>query len=350
MSPGSSVGVLVVLAALGAAGEAFAQNAELKKAEKQFEALNYREAEKALVKALAVPKNDRATVIRIYELRGILDATVGKKSALEHFRRLVAISPDHVLSRDYGPRILTPFYEAKARLDENPAIKLELTAALADGSQTLTLQVLNDSLKLGARVKLWWRPKGGEWTSRTDPVASAPVVQAVASDTVEYYAQLFSPNDGLLVENGSAETPLLAEPPPPPPPPPTLSEEQILSLQKAAGPKPMSTGRKVAIATGAVGVASLGGALAAGIISRTARNEVENPPRDEQGRLIGMTAEKARELELRTVNSAIAANVLLGVGAGLVAVGVVLFIADPGGGAKVAVAPAPGGVVVAGEF
>jgi hypothetical protein len=250
-----------------------------------------------------------------------------------------------MLSRDLGPRILQPFYEAKARLDENPPIKLDLKAELTGGIQRLTVKVLNDGLKLGAKVKLWTRAPGGDWSTQLESVRPEGFTFEAAGDTVEYYAQLFSPNDGLLLEHGSSEAPFKAEPPPPEP-----VAVPVMVVQQAPVARPLSTVRKIAIATGAVGVASLGGALAAGIVSRSARSEVENPQRDEAGRLIGMTAERAHELEQRTVNSALAANVLLGVGAGLVAAGVVLFIADPGGGAQVALAPAPGGVVIAGSF
>lgn len=341
----SLCGTIVLLAVLGS-GEARAANAELQKAERQFEAFKYAEADKSLVKALAVPKNDRATILRIYELRGIIDATVGKKGALEHFRKLVALDPDRVLSRDYGPRILSPFYEAKARLDESPPIRLEMVATLSEGSQRLAVKVQHDTLKLGAKVRLAWRLPEGAWSERVEPVKPEGTQQVVASDTVEWYAVLLSANDGQLLEAGSPAEPLKAAPPPPAP----LPVAALVAAPTAPAPKPLSSARKVAIATGAVGVGALGGALAAGIISRSARTEVESPQRDEAGRLIGMTPERARELEQRTVSSAIAANVLLGCGAGLVALGVVLFIADPGSGAQVAVAPAPGGLSVAGTF
>src|SRR5688572_2045489 len=154
-------------AALLAASPAFAANPELARAEELFDQLKYPEAAKALQRALAVPGNDRATVIRIYELMGINDATVGKKSALEHFRRLVAIDPEHTISRDYGPRILAPFYEAKARLDESPPLKLSTEARLVDGRQTLKVAVTSDSMRLAEAVRVGWRARGGEWNVKT---------------------------------------------------------------------------------------------------------------------------------------------------------------------------------------
>ena len=330
-----------------AAAPAFAASPDLARAEKQFEAFNYKEAEKSLIKALAAPNNDRASIIRIYELRGIIDATVGKKTAVEHFRRLVAIDPEHAISRDLGPKVLQPFYEAKARLDEFPAIKIEIATTLVEKKQILAVVVKNDSMGLGAKVKLSWKAKGGEWQSRLEPSKGPGFEQIVESDTVEYYAQLFSPNNGLLVEQASEAAPLKVEPPPPAPEP----QKVVVVQQAPEQARPLSGARKASIAIMAVGVATLGGAIAAGAVSSSARQQIENPQRDESGKPIGMTPERIQQLQDTTVSGAVASNVMLGLGIGLAGVGLVLFIVDPGGGAaKVAVAPAPGGVVVAGSF
>jgi hypothetical protein len=96
----------------------------------------------------------------------------------------------------------------------------------------------------------------------------------------------------------------------------------------------------------------MGGAIASGAVSASARGQIENPQRDDQGRPIGLTPEKLTQLQQTTSSAAIASNVMWVAGGTLTALGLVLFIADPGGnsGVKVAVAPAPGGAVIAGQF
>jgi hypothetical protein len=315
---------------------------ELAKAEKAFEEFNYGEAEKALVRTLAAPDNERATVLRAYELRGIIDATTGKKTALDHFRRLVAIDPEHQMSRDLGPRILQPFYEAKARLDESPPIKVAIATVPTEGRQTLSVAVQNDSLQMAQTLKLFYRPKGGSWESRTDPAKPEPYEVGVNAEVVEYYAQLLGPNDATLIELGSEAAPLVAEP--------KAKLEQVVVVKEVES-RPLSTTRKLSIGVMGVGVATIIGAIAAGAVSSTARNEIENPQRDEQGRPIGMTPEKLSELQSRTTGAAIASNVLWVSGGILAGLGLVLFIADPGGGAaKIAVSPSAGGVMASGEF
>jgi hypothetical protein len=322
------------------AGPSLAGNPELAKAEKLYEAFKYPEAEKALVKALALPDNDRATVVRIWALRGIVDATQGKKSAVEHFRRLVAIDPEHSLSRDLGPRILQPFYEAKARLDETPAIKLEATATLTTSGQQLKVAVKNDTFGLGATLRFFWRAPGGEWKSRTG-TAGESMTELVPGTEAEYRAELLNSADGVLMEAGTAGTPLKADEP-------RTASGRPMVEQRAA--RESGPGRKAGIALAVVGGACLVGALTSGIISTAARGEVENPRRDENGMLVGITPERAKELESRTVGAAVASNLLLVTGLVAAVGGTALIIFDPGGGAQVQVAPAAGGVVVNGRF
>src|SRR5262249_17258941 len=154
-------------------------------------------------KALTVSNNDCATVLRCYELMGIIDATVGKKTALDHFRKLVSLDPDRTLSRDLGPRILSPFYEAKARLNENPPVRLEARSTLTNGSQHLEVEVVSDLQRLGHALRIHWRV-GGEWTSKFLPLRPGAASVEVDGDAVDWYVQLLNSHDGVLVEAGSA--------------------------------------------------------------------------------------------------------------------------------------------------
>lgn len=95
---------------------------------------------------------------------------------------------------------------------------------------------------------------------------------------------------------------------------------------------------------------SAGVGLVLGLMSNDARAKVTNAPRDDLGRVTGLTQREASALEASARGQATVANVLFGVGGGLAAAGVVLIILGPSAEPAVALSPAPGGVVVTGSF
>lgn len=321
-----------MLALLLTVALAAASNPELQRAESLFEQLKYADAAKAVQKALTLPKNDRATVLRSYELQGIIDATMGKKSALDSFKKLMSLDPERTLSRDYGPRILGPFYEAKARLDEYPPVKLATTATFTGAAQELRVKVESDSLKLGVQVALFWRSGDGDWSSKVEPVKPEGTTVTVEGDSVDWYVRLYGAYDAVLLDAGSADQPLLARPPPPEPAP-SVAAEGVTAPVEPSLPAP----RKIAI--GLVGAGVVGLALSAGfgLSSQSARNQVTKP--------IGVpSAERYEALQATAVDHAIAANLFLVAGLAFAGTGVVLWLL--GGGSTGGSSEAPPSVAL----
>ena len=106
----------------------------------------------------------------------------------------------------------------------------------------------------------------------------------------------------------------------------------------------VTTGVAVAIA----GIAAAGVGTYFGVTASAARSSIVNPTRDGTGAITSLTQVQAAAADRRAQDSAVIANALFGVGGGLAALGVVLFVV--GGPATVTVSPAGPGVSVHGAF
>jgi hypothetical protein len=100
---------------------------------------------------------------------------------------------------------------------------------------------------------------------------------------------------------------------------------------------------------GAGAVAAGVGAIL-GVQSSAARNRITNAERDADGRVTSITQAEAGPLEASANTQATIANVLFGVGGALGAAGLVFVIIGPSKEPTVALTPAPGGLLVTGQF
>ncbi len=99
-------------------------NPELPRARQSLEELRYAEASTALEAARARPGNDRGTLLQILELQGVVAATLRQQDkARTAFQTLLSLAPAHQLVGDYSPRVMTPFFEARAWVDEVGALR-----------------------------------------------------------------------------------------------------------------------------------------------------------------------------------------------------------------------------------
>jgi len=335
---------------LGSGGLAWAQNAELDRAQSLFDELKYPAAAKALDAAAAQPGNNRATVIRILEMRGICEGALNRSTkAVAAFKALLELEPDHALTGDWPPRVTTPYLEAKAWASEHGALQFEVA------SDAVKLTVSKDPLQLAQSVRFHLRPAKGEWKTREVALAEGAASIDAPEDAV-WWAELLGERQGVIGSAGSENAPrsthprvAAAEPRPPPPAPAPVLEPTTHSAPPEAvetHPEPSGpTMRPLAYGSVVAGLGALGVGTFFGVRSHSAQTTLANVTYDSQGRVNSITQRAALALDSQRKSDALLANILFSAGGGLVLVGAGVWWV--GGQAEVSLGPTGAAVRVA---
>jgi hypothetical protein len=340
VSPLSRLAALTLLVLLPSLAWGQTLNPDLSQARLLLEELRYAEASSALEVARARPGNDRATLLQILELQGVVAGMLRQQvKARTAFQTLLSLAPDHQLVGDYAPRVMTPFFEARGWVDEFGALRLEPAPAVKTDTsiERLAVRLPSDPMKLGQVVRFYVREDTAPWIQRDAPIENGEASVAVQGGQVRWWVELIDEHQAVLTTIGSAESPLTEI---------TVQAQALLDALKH-GPEVARTPMRTAgyVLLGVAAGSGVAGSLF-GLRSRNARSEIEDAPVDEQGLTIGLTQKQAQELDERARSSARLANVLFGM-AGVAAVaGGTLWVL----GAPVKVSASPAGVALEGTL
>ena len=341
MSPLPRLAALTVLLLLPSLARGQTPNPDLPQARLLLEELRYSEAATALEAARARPGNDRATLLEILELQGVVAGMLRQQvKARTAFQALLSLAPDHQLVGDYAPRVMTPYFEARGWVDEIGALRLEpAPVEKTDASiERLAVRLPSDPLQLGRVVRFHVRLDTAPWSAQEAPVENGEASVAVRAGQVQWWVELLDENQAVLTTIGSAQAPLTE----------ITVRAQSLAEALKRGPEektltPMRTTGYVLL--GAAAASGVAGGLF-GLRSSSARSELKDAPVDEQGLTIGLTQRQAQALDEKARSSARLANVLFGV-AGVTAIaGGTLWVL----GAPVKVSASPAGVALEGTL
>ncbi|HVE81344.1 MAG TPA: hypothetical protein VND93_00785 [Myxococcales bacterium] len=324
-----------------------ALNPDLGRAVDLMDELKYPEAARVLEAARKRPGNDRATLLQILELQGVVASTLDQaERARGFYRALVSIDPDYKLSRDYAPRVVTPFLEAKSWISRRGALQLQADPAPARGPiSAVGVKVPSDPVKLAKEVRFHWRADGGPWRTEQVPLAAGRASAPVAAQRLEWWAELLGEAQAVLAQEGSEQRPVAwgaprLELPPPPrtetakPLPPRVP---AAALAEAPVPAPVSWGL-IALGGASAGVAGYFGWRSSDARARIAAAEV-----GADGLTRGLTQKDAYALDAQARQDAVVANVLFGAGAAVAAGGAIMLVAF---GHPVEVGARPGGLTL----
>ena len=319
--------------------------------------LKYQEAATALAKLERDTTLDLEDYRVVLELSGIVQGTLKQSAnALESFKKLLAISPGYELSGSYSPRVMTPYYSAKTWARDAGSLELKrLDPVITDRLvSALRFELVHDALALAKQVRLHWRADGGAWQVALVPSATTLSFR-VQGTSVDAWLEVLGDAGRVIQRLGTESKPLreaAAAPAPvasvltPPPPPAPL----VVSPAPAPAANSGSGLKTAGYFLGGTGVAALGVGVFFGIQSSTARKTFADAPVDEQGISTTLTREQALALDAQARSSGSAANILFGVGGGLVVAGGVCWLIGNQAGTQVAIIPAANGVSVAGTF
>lgn len=335
------------LAALLLAGfvHAQTQNPHLRRAEAQLDSLEYDKAAKSLQLAWKTPGNDYETVLRILEQQGVVAANLNDPEAsVAYFRTFLVIAPTRTLRKDYAPRVMTRFYEAKAWVEKKGPLKFEALPEKIENDLVteLAAALKSDPLKLGREVVFHVRDGSGVSKTTKVKLTGDTAKLKVSAPKLEWWAVLHGEGQMVLGFIGAADAPVLAPPPPAPvvePPPP-----QIVYVKPPEEPKKPVNLRPFAYPLLGTSVACAGAGLFFGLQANSARAQFTGAARDASGTVTGITQARAVELQQQASTGATAANILFAASVGLAAGGAALYFM----GGQAAIAPSANGVVVSG--
>lgn len=347
--------VLLASVALVAAVATGAPNPKVGEARKQFDDLDFEKAARTLAAAEATPGNDREQVLEILQLQGIVFGTMNKEAkARDAFRELLTLSPDFKLEGNHPPRVRTPFYEAKEWVDTNIPLQLEPRAMFDVSVTALTVLVKKDTLRLakGARFLI---DEGPEPRSRDTAFVGGVAKVELDAPKVAWRVQVLGAKDSVLLELGpfthqGSAAPAVATtttaPGDEPGKPVTTPPGATASATTASWMRPASYA-----VLGAGAVALVVGSIF-GVMANEARAKVTGAMTNEAGLITSVSQRDAAGFEARMKQQGSIANVLFGVGGGLLAAGAILFFvgAPASGGTQVSLHLSPSGVAVMGVF
>ncbi|MBK7861972.1 MAG: hypothetical protein IPJ65_25815 [Archangiaceae bacterium] len=347
---------------------ALAANPDLEKATKLVNDLQYAEARAALESAIKRTGNDRDTLLHIYELQGIVYATLNEAGkAGKAFQALLVLDPEHKLSADYPPRVMTPFYESRGRASELGRLELKaLPAAIGAGKiGQLAVEISSDPLKMVKKVKFHVRSDGGGWAEQPGDVSGKTASVSVDAARIEWWADAIGEREAVLFQVGNeaqprvdiaaqpssakqGDAPLAAKTEPTPAEPRSAGTE----VEASSGGGPSGV-RIAGVAVAVVGVAGVVVGSVFGAMANSARQRVNGATTDAQGRVTGITQVEAYELDRSVHTNAAIANTMWIAGGALAAVGVVMIIAggssSPSSG-SVSLSLTGNGAMVSGSF
>ncbi|MDP1826484.1 MAG: hypothetical protein Q8L48_24660 [Archangium sp.] len=337
--------LLLVTGLLGAAPALAAPNPRVEEARKLIDDLEVEAAVKVLDAAEKTEGNEHAVLVEILTLQGIAWGTLGKDAKTrDAFRKLLMIAPEATLPPDQPPRVRTPFLEAREWTSSNGPLTATPGVDLGDGLvRAVKVSLDKDVLRLARSVRFHLKLDGADQLVEV-PVTAGRAVAPVGKASASWWAEVLSERKAVLLEVASAAKPREEWT--------SVSPVAAAAVPEVSSPGPVSGGwrRPTGVVLLGAGAVAAGVGVVMGLMSSDARARVANAPRDDLGRVTGLTQREAAALETTALSQATVANVLFGVGGGLAAAGVVLIILGPSGEPAMALAPAPGGVVVSGSF
>ncbi|MEO8876452.1 MAG: hypothetical protein ABI461_12760 [Polyangiaceae bacterium] len=205
----------LVVAGLSTSHRAFAGPKEdLDKAEGLYANLDYEAANKI---AQTVVKQHGLThdqLVRAYRIIGVTHAILDHDEAAQNaFVMLLTYEPDYQADQNLGPKVTTPFYEARGFWRGQPVKPgIDATATIhanAAGTLKATIRDPSHIVKRG-EVGYRWGAIGPFTTKALAAGENANVDVAEAPKGItrfDYYVQAFDDKDNAVLESGNATTP-----------------------------------------------------------------------------------------------------------------------------------------------
>ena len=234
------VWAVLVLCALPVVGRAAD---DLSKAVELTLQMDYPQALKLANQALKSPSSEPGELAKAYEIQGMCLASLGKtKSAVQSFRRLLAIDPAFRFGENISPKIAEPFDQALKESKDQKRIALSHPAP----EEKVTLRKLElkatlaaDPLSMVKKIRMRYQADGGKQKRKTKRIRGPGTVamkfpKKLKAKEIRYWFEAVNRHGGVLARAGTQAEPFVVKPLPPPPPVVAVSPV----VKKKLEPKP----------------------------------------------------------------------------------------------------------------
>jgi hypothetical protein len=212
------LGLVLLFAIFSVDRAAFAGPKEdLDKAEQSYANLDYEAANKLAQSVLKQHGLAHSDLVRAYRIIGVTHAILDHEDAAQAaFVMLLTYEPDYQADQNLGPKVTTPFFEARGFWRGQPVKPgIDATATVhAKGAGSLKATIRDPShIVKRAEVGYRW---GGVGPFKTKALAagenaSIDIAEAPSGTTrFDYYVQAFDDKDNAVLESGNATTPKTA--------------------------------------------------------------------------------------------------------------------------------------------
>jgi hypothetical protein len=199
----TAAGVATVVAALGLPARAHADHPAIARAIEYAEDADFASALAAFEEAESARSLGRDELVRLYAHRATVQFALGQTPAMEaDLRRLVALDPHAALPASAPPPVGDALDALRAE-PHTPEIDAD-ARAIATGAE-IRASVREGRADLVRGLRAWGRRDTGEWESGE---GGAVTIDAVATDTVLWYAEALGPGGVVVASHGTRTAPL----------------------------------------------------------------------------------------------------------------------------------------------
>jgi hypothetical protein len=216
--------LLVVALGVAAPGASFAQPprgkstaapdvpADVETAEQLYGNLDYDKANEVAERFLKKRNLSHDQLVRAYRVLAVTHAILGKEDqAREAFLRLLVLEPDYTVDTNLGPKVSTPFVEARGQFRTLPSKPgIEVTANVRDSGGQLRI-VTRDPTHVAKKVSIGYRwTASGDYTVSTVSIGEGTVEVSAAPagrTRLDYYALALDDRENAVFEAGTPAAP-----------------------------------------------------------------------------------------------------------------------------------------------
>jgi tetratricopeptide (TPR) repeat protein len=316
---------LVVTAALVIAmrSPAHADDAGLARARAALDQSDYLAARDALSKTLAAGDSDRAALVEIYKMTGIVAGALGERdAATEAFERMLALDPKASLPAGTSPKIARPFAAAQAyfRKHERLAITVDTTAS----PPAVIVTTTSDPLAMIERVRAIARIDGGRDEANEQPADKVVTIELRAGKRIDVRVVALDAHGNRLLEVGTEDVPVVIVADAATKQPADVPRDRVT-------PAPAKPARQRSLIAkwwlwGGVAVAFAGTAGYFAYDARAATDELDRLNADSSNHQFT----EAMDVEKRARRDVLFANIGFGVAGAAAIIATILFLTEPG--------------------
>lgn len=192
---------------------AASQAADVETAEQLYAKLDYEQANAVAERVVKRSGLSHDQLVRAYRVLAVTYAVLDKEDqARDAFLQLLVFDPDYQVDPNLGPKVNTPFMEARGSLRSLPSKPgIDVSANVSIGGGTLRVTT-RDPTRIVKRVNVGyrWTSSGDYKVAQVSPSEAQTVEVAPAPagrSRLDFYVQALDERDNTVLESGSPQVP-----------------------------------------------------------------------------------------------------------------------------------------------